>query len=240
MRKQIVYFLKGLPASGKSTWAQQKIEEDRYKGIVTKRINKDELRAMLDNSVFSKEREEFILKARDSLISFALAKGYNVIIDDTNFNPKHLERIKEIIKNIEYNLRDANIELVEKFFDTPLYECVERDRQREKSVGRNIILDMYNRYIRNTKQEEAKFNPELPDCLIVDVDGTLALHENRRSPFEYWKAGEDRLNAPIERLLHHIQYSLGVEGNIYTIIMTGRENLRPSQPCCPHRIPPHP
>jgi len=102
---------------------------------------------------------------------------------------------------------------------------LERDSKRENPVGRKVIMDMYNRYLKSTKQEEVQYDPNLPDCIICDIDGTLAIHENRRSPFEYWKAGSDRLNEPVERLLHHIQYSMGIEYNIYTIIMTGRENL---------------
>lgn len=51
MQKVIV--LKGLPASGKSTWAKNLVLKDS----TYKRINKDDLRAMLDASKFSKENE---------------------------------------------------------------------------------------------------------------------------------------------------------------------------------------
>lgn len=220
MRKQTVYFLKGLPASGKSTWAKQKIEEDRHKGIITKRVNKDDLRAMLDNSVHSKEREEFILKVRDNIITRSILEGYDIIIDDTNFAPKH----KKAVEKIVIDLRESNrpLQFIEKFFDASLQECIERDSKREKPVGRKVIMDMYNRYLRNTEKEMISYNPDLPDCIIVDLDGTLCLHENRRSPFEYWKAGEDRINEPIAKLVKLLRQS---NTNLKTIIMTGRENL---------------
>ena len=48
---------KGLPASGKSTWA--KLEVARSKGK-TKRINKDDLRDMIDAGTWSKENEKNI------------------------------------------------------------------------------------------------------------------------------------------------------------------------------------
>ena len=42
-----VYITKGLPGSGKSTWAKETV--DKYPNSY-KRINKDDLRAMIDNS----------------------------------------------------------------------------------------------------------------------------------------------------------------------------------------------
>ncbi|MFN5657022.1 MAG: AAA family ATPase, partial [Pseudanabaena sp.] len=53
-----VYFTIGLPASGKSTWAKEKVNKSPN---IIKRVNKDELRAMLDNSYFSKGNEKFVL-----------------------------------------------------------------------------------------------------------------------------------------------------------------------------------
>ncbi len=89
MKKVII--LKGLPASGKSTWAKQRLaaEPGAYK-----RINKDELRAMLDDSHWSKGNERFVLRLRDHLIVAALEDGKHVIVDDTNLHPKHEQQIR--------------------------------------------------------------------------------------------------------------------------------------------------
>lgn len=222
MRKQAVYLLKGLPASGKSTWAKQKIEEDRHNGIITKRVNKDDLRAMMDNSVHSKEREKFILEVRDNLISLALTEGYNVIVDDTNFASKHRKQVESIVQKLRSDL-SANIEFIEKIFDTPLQECIERDSKREKSVGRKVIIDMYNRYLRDTERATIGHDSNLPDCVVVDVDGTLAL-KGDRNPFDYASAINDKLNKPVVDLLSNLQHSLGVDRDLKTFIMTGREN----------------
>lgn len=217
MKKQTIYFLKGLPASGKSTWAKQKIHEDKEKGIITKRVNKDDLRAMLDDSLFSKGRENFVLKVRDFIIQTSLQDGCNVIVDDTNFHEKHLNAITGIISDLNY----IPIDLEEKFFNTPVEECIQRDKERQNSVGEKVILDMYDKYIK----EEVKYDPDLPDCIIVDVDGTLAIRGNR-SPFGYWKAQEDELNKPVADLLYDIQHTREEHlEDLNTIIMTGRENL---------------
>jgi len=230
MKKQYVYFLRGLPASGKSTWAREKIERDRQQNITTKRVNKDDLRAMLDNSIHSKGREKFILSVRDEIIYEVLSSGWNIIVDDTNFNPIHKERVESIVSGIVEmakfdNNVDMNIEIVEKFFDTGVHECIKRDAKRDSPVGKKVIVEMHNKCLRTDVPKIREHDPSLLDCLIVDVDGTLALHENRRSPFEYWKVGEDILNRPVADLLTHLQHSLGRKENMYTLIMTGRENL---------------
>lgn len=60
----------------------------------------------------------------------------------------------------------------------------------------------------------------LPECIIVDVDGTLALHETR-NPYDYANCIEDSVNVPIWELVAMIQES---RKNIVTIIVTGRSN----------------
>lgn len=216
MRKQKVYFLKGLPASGKSTWAKEKIEENRQNGIVTKRVNKDDLRAMMDNSIHSKERENFVLMIRDYIIKKSLEDGHNVIVDDTNFHEKHLNAIEDIINDLNH----ISIDLEEKFFDTPLNECIYRDSQRDNSVGENVIRNMHSKYLARENAVKER-DPSLRDCIIVDVDGTLAIRGDR-SPYEYFKANKDELNVSVANLVYFIQKE---NPNIITVIMTGRENL---------------
>ena len=72
-----VTICRGLPASGKSTWAKK---QDAV------RINKDDLRDMLDNGKWSGKREKLVLDTRDSIMVKALRQGRNVIIDDTNLH----------------------------------------------------------------------------------------------------------------------------------------------------------
>jgi len=105
-----VILTKGLPASGKSTWAKEQLQ--MYPGRY-KIVNKDSLRAMLDDGKYSATNEKFILKARDELIMLALSAGYHVIVDDTNLHPKHEMAIRELVKGM------ATIE-IQDFTDVPL------------------------------------------------------------------------------------------------------------------------
>ncbi len=130
----------GLPASGKTTWAQEYQEQNP--NIV--RINKDTLRAMLfgEKATWTREIEEQVCADRDSMIDSALLRGYDVVVDDTNFEPKHRTRIEEIA-----SLFEADVE-IQDFRHVPLEICLERDRNREKPVGEQVIRDMHKRYLK--------------------------------------------------------------------------------------------
>ena len=111
---------RGLPGSGKSTTARQYLADHPD----TKRINKDDLRRMLDNDLWSRENEKFVLHRRDDIIRRSLEDGYNVIVDDTNLAPKHEARLREIALDFkaEFEIKD--------FTDVPIEVCITNDLKR--------------------------------------------------------------------------------------------------------------
>jgi len=100
MTKKLI-LCKGLPASGKTNWARELIDKEPEKW---KRINKDDLRLMLDNNKWSKKNEQCVLRIRDLLINQFMQDGYNIIIDDTNLDPKHEKRIREIVEKWNFDI----------------------------------------------------------------------------------------------------------------------------------------
>ncbi|TYQ26884.1 AAA family ATPase [Pseudanabaena sp. UWO311] len=180
----------GLPASGKSTWAKAKVDKSPN-GI--KRVNKDELRAMLDNSYFSKGNEKFVLNIQDQIIKAALEEGKHVIVDNTHLAPKHEARIRELIKGL------AVLEIVD-FRHVSLETCIERDLKRFNSVGEKVIRDMYNQFIAPPRNPKPAHNPDLPDAIICDLDGTLALIGDR-SPYDGASCEKDLVNEPVRSIL---------------------------------------
>ena len=62
----------GIPASGKSTWAQSWVAEDPLNRV---RVNKDALRALANNSQWSNDYEEVITATQLSMIEHALSAG---------------------------------------------------------------------------------------------------------------------------------------------------------------------
>jgi len=200
-----VILTKGLPGSGKSTWAFNQLENNPGK---YKRINKDDLRAMLDKSRWSNDNEKFVLKVRDQLILMALEEGKHVIIDDTNFASKHIERIKQLVKG------KAEI-IIQDFTDVPLEVCIKNDLTRFNSVGKDVIMKMYNQYL--------KPKPETPKegygnrAIIVDMDGTLALL-NGRNPYDASTCENDLLNTSVANIVNTY-----AENGRTIIICSGRE-----------------
>lgn len=201
--------LKGLPASGKSTWSKEQIKKNSN----TKRVNKDDLRAMLDNSKWTPTNEKFILKIRDLIIKEALSSGNNVIVDDTNLHDKHIARIKELAKET-----NSKVEINDSFLKVGLEECIKRDLVRPNSVGEKVIRDMYKKFIA-TQELPIIQNKDNPKAVIFDVDGTLAIMNNR-SPFDWAKVGDDILNKEVFNL--YLAYkTLGYK----IIICTGRDGV---------------
>ena len=219
--------MKGLPASGKSTKAIEIVKRSKGK---TKRINKDDMRAMVDAGIWLKGNEQAILEARDLLINYWLNQNYNVIVDDTNLHPKHEKHLKEIVDELNSNSQflidggHRNMKLPyefiidDSFLKVSVNECIERDVKRENSVGKKVILDMFRNYI-SEDVLIVKHNPNLPNCIICDVDGTLAL-KGDRSPYDCSTAEKDKLNGPVAHLLSVMQKSFTAK----TFIFTGREN----------------
>lgn len=195
--------MKGLPGSGKSTEALRMVKEEGYK-----RVNKDDLRAMIDGGKWSKINEKDIVEARDLLVIHYLDNGFNVVVDDTNFAGEHMDNLREIADNC-----DADFEV--RFIDTPVYECIERDLKRgDKSVGSKVILGMYFKYLR--KDSEWKENKQ--NAFMFDIDGTLARMVDR-SPFDYTKVHTDMVNHNIAMILRCLMGNTGLP----IIIMSGRK-----------------
>lgn len=198
-----VILTKGLPASGKSTWAKKLIDENPN---AYKRINKDDLRAMLDNDNFTGASEKFILKVRNELILLSIKEGKHVIVDDTNLNPKHEMHIRELVKGIaEVSIQD--------FTSVPLEECIKRDLKRVNTVGEKRITEFYNQYLRPAP-EKIEYINDLPDVVICDLDGTLC-NLNGRNPYDASECENDGLNTVVYDLINK-------EANI--IFVSGRED----------------
>jgi predicted kinase len=193
---------RGLPASGKSTWAKEMVQKEDFK-----RVCKDDLRAMINDSKWSKEKEEQIIESRDLLIIQYLDAGFNVVVDDTNLHPIHAETLAEIADNC-----DAEFE--EKFFNVPLMECIERDSKRgDKSVGAKVIMKMYNQFL---KPEAPEYSDEKQNAFIFDIDGTLAIMGDR-SPYDVTKIDLDTPNHNITMILRILKAT-----GLPVIILSGR------------------
>lgn len=176
-----VWMLYGLPASGKSTWAKEQLAENPTR---MKMVSKDRLRELLDNGKWSKQNEKFVLQVRDAIVKEALTSGFDIIVDDTNLASIHKNRLQQLCDSLK-----CKLEVVD-FTHVSVEECIQRDSKRPNYVGEKVIRDMYNQYLYKPPTPYP-VNPKLPDCGLVDIDGTVALMDDR-SPYDWSKVGSDK------------------------------------------------
>lgn len=206
---------KGLPASGKTTWAKELLEKEPYKW---KRINKDDLRSMLDNGKWSDDNEKIIITIRDNMIAWVLLKGLNVIIDDTNLHPKHEVKIRKIVETFSESVLPEEVLFeLKDFTDVPVETCLERDYKREGKarVGAKVIRKMHKQFIQKDVVK-IPHNPILPDAVLCDIDGTLALFGDK-NPYQR-DFINDTVNQPIKEILESFPPTT------IRILVSGRSN----------------
>lgn len=203
MKKPQLLMLKGLPASGKSTYAKELVEQ----GWV--RTNKDDIRKELFPEYTFKD-ENSVVETEDRKIREALRDNYNVVVDNTHFAPKHQTRLEAIAKEF-----GAEFRLL--FIDTHVEECIKRNRKRANSVPMEVILSMHRKYIAPLREKKVEYNDNLEEAIIVDVDGTLA-HISDRNPYDASRALEDTLDDAVGNIVN-MAFGHGYR----VIILTGRD-----------------
>ena len=133
MAKLII--LKGIPASGKSTWAKQWVEEDPKTRII---VNRDFIRREL-SVYWVPSRESLISDLEYEMVKMAMSWGYDICLDSINLNARYFNKWIELSK-------EENYEIEYKQFDISLEEALERDKNREFPVGESVIINFYNKY----------------------------------------------------------------------------------------------
>lgn len=127
--KSTVIMLVGLPASGKSTFAER-IARDINATI----ISSDKLREELYGDVNNQDNNVNIFEELYRRARFLLESGNDVIIDATNISQKrriHFNKeFREFTRNVIY-------------FNVSVRACILYDSARERTVGEEVISKMY-------------------------------------------------------------------------------------------------
>lgn len=235
MRKGKIIALIGISGSGKTTRAKELLAA--RDNAVT--LSRDKVRELLfggfdgvghteyyaqDKNVIS-TREKIVTEVIEQLIWKFIKEGRDVILDNTHLEMKYLNRLKEFRTTIEYEI-----------LDTDLNTCIERDKNRDKSVGEKVIEKQHKQLVNLLKQfipnglpgkkgklikfyadGDIMWNPDLPHAFIFDIDGTLA-EKGDRNPYDWKRVKED---APRE---HVVEVLRSLHESAYNIILcTGRD-----------------
>jgi predicted kinase len=204
---------RGLPASGKTTFAR-KLQPQ----VV--RVNRDDLRVMLHGRrLFTQWAEGQVTHAQRAAVEALLRAHADVIVDDTNLRQKIVREWAELAAKFH-----AQFE-VHDFTDVPIEECIRRDLDRPEDVrvGEEAIRRMHARYLAGKNLPLPvpwvdpggpavvyQPDPDLPAAVLVDIDGTVALM-NGRSPYDWSRVGEDLPNLAViaaVRAMHAAGHSI--------------------------------
>ena len=212
-----ILVLCGPPASGKSTYAREFVK-DKIDWVI---VNRDSLREGR-GEYWIPSQEDYISDLEEFSIKAAINRGLNVIIDATNLNPKTIDKWNKLAK-----ITKSTIEFKE--FYIPFKEALMRDGTRERQVGAKVLKSFYLKYYPDRYAEEMsdkryilEQNKSLPKCIIVDIDGTICLHQGR-SPYDLTKVSEDKPNDPLVDLLRVLS------GSVDIIFFSGREGTKQCQ-----------
>lgn len=235
--KPTIILTRGLPASGKSTYAEEQMA--LYPGQIV-RVERDMLRDQLfasrqysapedaseeEKQAFKKylaDRENTITTIQFVMAEAAVNAGKHVIVSDTNLRAKFAREWVKLAAKL-----GASFQVVD--FNVPVEECIRRDSLRAKPVGEKVIKDMSKFLVKGKIPEldtkvgdtltiEPYDNPtDLPRAILVDIDGTLAKMKDR-SPYDWHRVGED---SPVQAVINavHAAFMFGRK----VIVMSGRD-----------------
>jgi predicted kinase len=216
--------LRGLPGSGKSTYAMNLVQTTD-----TVRVNRDDLRKSLfgGEGILSADKEGMITRVQQSIAVHALRAGRDVVVDDTNLRAKYVRAWMDLAHE-----NGAIPTIVP--FNTPLLTCIANDAARERTVGEQVIKMLYLKFVRNgeippvhwrprdtaTFYPPVTYNPALPNCILVDIDGTMAKNTSGRDFFDWKRVGEDTPNRAVVDLVNRL-----LRDGYNVLFMSGRDSV---------------
>lgn len=216
-----IKILRGLPATGKTTRAKEIIKNS---GNYV-RLNRDSLRSMLHFDKFTPMNEKTTIKVMKTIARELLNDGKNIIIDDTNLGKKHIDSWSSIA-----NETNSNIEIEDLNKDIDFRELFDRDQNREKKVGRDVIIRLG---IQHDIIKPEHFGDKDKKWIICDIDGTIADLKHRlhyvKQDKKDWKSffNEMEKDGVIEDIKDLV---LQYKGNGYPIIfVSGRPDSHREQ-----------
>lgn len=234
--EQVLILTRGIPASGKSTWARAWQAEDPTWRV---RVNRDDLRVMLAGTAFFPEltrrhQEETVTLNQVAMVEANLRAKMSVVLDDTNLTHRFVKDWLRLAQKL-----GVKVEFVD--FNISLDEALARNKKRGDEGGHFVpedaVRSFYQRFV---NKKTGKLNPypvldptfepvvrpyvPLPDkprAVLVDIDGTVAdMGPCGRGPFEWHRVGED---SPISGVIEWVRFMAA--SGVTIIFMSGRDEV---------------
>lgn len=132
-----LYFIQmvGIPGSGKTEKAKQLAKE--YNAV---HLASDEIRAELLGDVSDQSKNSNVFEVMYKRTCDALAKGQSVIYDATNISYKRRKALLQQLK-AHFEVKARAVVMA-----TPIEMCIDRQKNRDRSVGKDVIWRMVNSF----------------------------------------------------------------------------------------------
>lgn len=226
-----VYVTRGLPGSGKSTWASRFVADspNHY------RLNMDSYRAMLGfengSDLWTKEKEAVAFDLMLTSLVTMVRAGHNVVIDNCHIRLDWLKKYKKALalEDVTFYVRDFTYVSAE--------SCIWNDSFREgpAQVGADVIKKMNrtlldqerkgftltNEWMNDLKISVRKYEgtPGKPKAILVDLDGTL-YEMGDRSPYAFYAVYKDTIKP-----MTHEAIKLFAAAGYAIVLASGRDGL---------------
>ena len=171
-------------------------------------------------------REDVVTKAKKEIAIYAMDKGYDIVIDNMNLNPKEIQYWETVVNyHNGYMGKEIKYEIEFKDFFIPIEECIRRDAVRSNPIGEKVIRDTWRRYkhfIQTSEVERYVNNLRLwdsgkPMCVVIDMDSTVCFNTSKRPWF-----GDGSTEAMIDDVPNHGIVELVKAQEYPVVVCTGR------------------
>ena len=213
-RLPLLLLTRGIPGSGKSTWARDAADAAPHGQVKT--VSLDDLRQVIDRNdgskPFDRALEDLIQRMQADIVVSSIEAGHDVIVHNTHVFAK----IPNLLRRLTAGVCDP---VIVDFTDTPYDVSYERNLQRADAVPPQVVEKMHadlgkgkggfkgwEVLSRGEAVERLLWSapvlpvldpyvgdPTLPSACVVDLDGTLAKHQGR-SPYDESRVEEDRFD----------------------------------------------
>lgn len=187
----------GLSGSGKSTLARQYCR-DKSDYL---RVNRDDLRRSLLSVSLSEYNQTWPEHQRDRVermvnelqtttILQGLKQGWNLVIDNTNLRLSYISQFRKLLLS-----QPEPVEITYQLVDTPVEECIRRDKYRDDSVGETVVRRQAQQLAAMKKQFDFKCEilsaADWADAIAPDEVAEKSI-DYQAAAYQQWKLASER------------------------------------------------